>query len=157
MKTRILFIGVGNELRSDDGVGPMISRRLAEKQISNSIVIEMSGEIATLIEAWQNAEIVFLFDAISSDSDPGTIHRFNAIQTKIPTQFFRCSTHTFSVADAIELSRVLEMLPSRLIIYGIEGENFQIGSDLSPKISDAISEVIDRVLSEISQLSKDLR
>jgi hydrogenase maturation protease len=149
----LLIIGVGNEFRTDDGVGLVVARRLAGL-LPGVRVIELSGEGAALMEAWQHADRVFLVDAVSSGAAPGTIHRFDAAAQPIPTQFFSYSTHAFSVAEAIELARVLGDLPLHLIVYGIEGQAFESGVGLSASVEQAAQAVTAQILEQIGLLVK---
>jgi hydrogenase maturation protease len=77
MKTRILVIGIGNDFRCDDKIGLETVRLLKQKNIPGIEIIEESGEGTALMERWKDAEYVFLIDAVSSDAQPGTIHRIN--------------------------------------------------------------------------------
>jgi hypothetical protein len=44
----------------------------------------------------------------------------------------------FSVAEANELARILCRLPERLRVYGIEGQQFDLGARFSPEVERAI-------------------
>ena len=147
-----LVIGLGNEFRGDDGAGRVAARRLRRLSLPNVEVGEESGEGAALLEAWKNAPAVILIDAARSGAAPGTIHRFDATRTPIPSRFFHYSTHAFSVAEAVELARNLGRLPSRLIIYGIEGRDFAAGERLSPEVAASVDELLRRVRQEIEEL-----
>jgi len=148
-KSAILLIGVGNDYRGDDGVGLLIARRLEARRLPNVAVIEEAGDVATLMEAWTNADMVMLFDAVRSGAEPGTIHRFDAHVRPIPAKLFRYSTHAFSVAEAIELARVLGRLPPHLVVYGVEGKAFEAGTTLSVEAETAAHRVVERVAREI--------
>lgn len=150
----MLIIGIGNAYRRDDGVGLIVARRLKEEAPDTIKVIEESGEGAALMESWKGTETVIIIDAVNSDSEPGTIHRLDAHEQSIPAKFFHYSTHAFSVAEAIELARALKKLPPRLIVYGIEGKNFEAGEGLSPEVEQAAEEVIKAVLKEIRTLGR---
>jgi hydrogenase maturation protease len=140
---------VGNEFRSDDGVGVIIAKQLKELDTSEITVIEESGEGASLIEAWKELDLAIVVDASNSGAKPGTVFRFDAHQQKIPAAFFHYSTHAFSVAEAVELARSLEKLPAGLIVYAIEGKNFEAGTAISPEVEGAVGGVIKRILSEL--------
>lgn len=142
-------IGIGNPYRRDDAVGLVVARRLREKNLDGVKVLEMSGEGAALIEAWQGAERVIVIDAVCSGAAPGTIFRFVANQQAIPTEFFRYSTHHFGLAEAIELARALGRLPKELIVYGIEGKDFAGGEGVSPEVEQAASRVVDSITEEL--------
>ncbi len=145
MMSHTRVIGIGNEYRHDDAVGLVVARALREKNLDHVEIVEMSGEGAALIEAWKNAKRVILIDAVQSGAPPGTVYRFEAHQQPIPTEFFRYSTHSFGVVEAIELARTLGQLPQELIVYGIEGENFEAGVGLSPEVERAVHKVLQQI------------
>ena len=148
LQTLPLIIGIGNEYRGDDAVGLIVARRLNERLADSVKVIEQSGDGAALMAAWRGAETVIIFDAVMSGAAAGTIHRFDVSAQPLPKSGFRCSTHAFGVAEAIELARALGELPRSLMVYGIEGKNFAAGVGLSPEVERAVGEVVRRTLTE---------
>ncbi len=153
----VLVIGIGNHYRSDDAVGLIVARKLKEKNLSHVMVIEARGEGAALMEWWKDANTVIVVDAIRSGMKPGTIHRLDAHAQAIPTTFSSYSTHSFSIADAIELARTLNRLPPCLIVYGIESKYFEPGIGLSPEVEQAAHDVVHRVAQEIQTKLQKLK
>ena len=148
----VLVIGIGNEYRSDDGVGLVVARELRARNLPSTQIIECSGDGAALMEAWETASRVILIDATASGSKPGTIYRFDASTRSIPTDLSFHSTHAFSVAEAIELARTLDQLPPYLLVYAIERENFSAGVGLSPEVQNAAREVIECVKMSLTKV-----
>lgn len=146
---RFLVIGVGNEFRNDDAIGIQVARKLRKLNISAIQVVENSGDGANLMEKWKGNEVVVIVDASASGSEPGMIFRFDAAKQKLPAQFFHYSSHDFSVAEAVEMSRTLGQLPKRLVIYGIEGENFTQGNDLTPTVKRSGEHLLDIIIEEL--------
>jgi len=144
-----IIIGVGNEFRGDDAVGICVARRLATLRLPKIHIIEQSSEGADLIEALKTAECVYMVDAVSSKGLVGSIYRFEAQEQALPAQFFGVSSHAFGVAEAIEIARSLGHLPQKLVVYGIEGNNFKTGSSISPAVGQAAENVIRQLLQEI--------
>ena len=93
------------------------------------------------------------FASVRSGAPPGTIHRFDATVEKLPSWFSHSSSHSFGVAEAIELARSMGGLPPCLIVYGIEGLNFSAGTELLPEVAEAVRPAAARILEEIRQLS----
>lgn len=143
-----LIIGIGNEYRGDDAVGLIVARRLKDRLMDSVTVLEQGGDGVALMEAWRSAETVIVIDAVASGAAPGAIHRFDANMRPIPKNAFRCSTHAFGVAEAIELSRALDEFPRSLVVYGIEGKNFAAGVGLSPEVEKAACEAVRQVFAE---------
>lgn len=149
MSSSVLCVGIGNEFRGDDAVGLIAARMLQARQLPGLRVIEQSGEGAALMAAWGGAAAVFLVDAVSSGAAPGTIYRLDARSLPIPAEFFHYSTHAFSVAEAVEMARALDELPPRLVIYGIEGANFDLGISLSPAVEAVLPALVEQMAAEI--------
>jgi hydrogenase maturation protease len=147
-RPKILVIGVGNSFRSDDAAGLRVVRELKEAGFDAATLVEHSGEGAALMETWKGAEAVILIDAVSSGAAPGTVHRLEPLIDPLPTAMFQHSTHAFSIPQAIELSRALNQLPARLVIFGIEGKDFQAGEQLSWEVAGILPEITRMVIEE---------
>ena len=148
---QVLVIGVGNEFRRDDAAGLHVAREIAKRTMPNVVVREESGEGAALMEAWREFDRVFVVDATASGSATGTIHRLDPHEKPIPSEFFHYSTHAFSVAEAVELSRELKQLPPILVVYGVEGQNFSAGQGLSESVRKSADVVTLRIQQEIRE------
>jgi hydrogenase maturation protease len=74
----------------------------------------------------------------------GSILGFNQFRAD-----FHYSTHAFSVAEAVELARALGELPPKLVLYGIEGKNFDCGIGLSSEVEKATEEIVRRIEDEL--------
>ena len=148
----VLVIGVGNDYRSDDGVGLAVVRALKVKELPDTLCLESDGDGTTLMETWSQASRVIIIDAVSSGAQPGTIHRFDVLMQPLPASYSFSSTHAFGVAQAIQLARTLDQLPASLMVYGIEGKKFAAGTELSPEVERALSVVVERLEQEIQAL-----
>ena len=141
-----LIIGVGNSFRGDDAAGIIAARNLKNLLPDHFDVKEMSGEGVEIMEAIEKYPRVIIIDAVQSGSDPGRIHRLHAGQEKIPSDFFHYSTHAFSVAEAVEMSRALKQLPDDVTVFGIEGKTWEAGAEITPAVSQAIEQVTQMIV-----------
>lgn len=149
MNPETLVIGIGNEFRGDDGVGLIVARGLRDLALPNVTVVEQSGEGTALLEAWGGAGRVIVVDAVSSGSEPGTIHRLGVSDQPLPAHFSGGSTHAFGLAEAVELARQLDRLPTSLTIYGIEGKSYDLATGLSPEVRQAAEKLIEQIAQEV--------
>lgn len=148
-KPKTLVIGVGNPNRGDDAVGPVVASHLKQRAGDKFTVVEQAGEGLALMEIWEGADTVIILDAAFSGAPAGAIHRIDATTELMPKDFFCCSTHALGVAEAIELARALCQLPRRVIVYGIEGEGFEAGAEMSAAVASAAIELEALVLQDI--------
>jgi hydrogenase maturation protease len=145
----ILIVGIGNEFRSDDAIGIIVSRKLKEKIGNRAKIIEHNGDGVSLMEKWNGFSKVILIDAVAFGNTPGKIHHIDAVNNLIPKETIHHSSHLFSVADAIETSRVLKKLPPSLCIYGIEGKSFEPGSEISQEVINSLEKAVTQIINDL--------
>lgn len=145
-----VVIGVGNGVRGDDGVGLEVVRRLKRRVGPGVEVMESSGDPAQLLAAWKGMETAIVVDAVVSGGPAGGLIRCEVGREPIPGAFSRRSTHEMGLAAAIELARELDELPDRLVLYGIEGTRFEVGTGLSAAVKDEMGRVEDAILQELT-------
>jgi len=136
-----LCIGVGNLYRSDDGVGVVVARRLRALALPNLQVAEANG--AELLDIWAHEHDVILVDAVCAGGKPGTIYRLDG--SVLPADYFRYSSHMFSIVEAVELARVLHRLPEHVMVYGVQAETFAPGEGLSPAVETAADCLVEEI------------
>lgn len=140
------IIVCGNRERVDDGAGVRVGERLRELGMEVDV---QSGEALSLIEAWVGHDDVVLVDSVMTGSPPGTVHIWEN-PPGLPSLRSPASSHGFGVAEAIELARALGRLPRRLHIFGIEGEDFRLGQNLSPRQQSAVNQVVRLIVERVS-------
>ncbi|MEW6657737.1 MAG: hydrogenase maturation protease [Thermodesulfobacteriota bacterium] len=147
----ILIIGIGNIFRGDDAAGLAAARLLREMQLPGVKVLELDGDISALAEGWQGAQRVVVIDAVASQSEAGRIFRFAAHGEPLPRKLFAtcCSCHAFGLAEQIEIARSLQQLPPSLMVYGLEGQDFMLGSGLSPEVQEALPRLVAQIRQDL--------
>jgi hydrogenase maturation protease len=148
---QVIIVGVGNDFRSDDAAGLVVARALRTGVPKNVAVVELDGEATSLLDVWDGCDLAIVVDAVKGNKPPGHLYRFDALVDPPPKELFRYSTHTFGVSAAIELGRALDRLPDRLIVYGIEGDNFGAGEGLTPDVEQTVAEAAAMILHEVAE------
>jgi hydrogenase maturation protease len=151
-----VVIGVGNELRGDDGAGIEVVRRLRPSAAAAGFEVrEHQGEPTALLDVWQGARAVVLVDTMRCGAPPGAVRRFDASREPLPGRLAgSTSTHAFALEEAIELGRGLRRLPNRVIVYAVEGRSFTAGAALSEELKATVPALRDAVLAEARELAK---
>jgi hydrogenase 3 maturation protease len=134
---RTLFVGIGNLLKSDDGVGVYISTRINNSGLIQSLTVEASienyiGKINTI-----NPDILVLIDCAEIKSPPGSIRLLPIDRIKDLT----FNTHSIS------LKRLSEFFNMPVYILGIQPEKIEFGEN----ISYIVKEVADRLIKVINK------
>jgi hydrogenase maturation protease len=145
-----VVIGVGNEYRRDDGLGPLVVAGLAGRQPSDhrlaGVDLRISdGEPTRLIDLWTGATIAVVIDAVlDEDHHAGRCHElvldtFHELAGDAPA-----GSHAVSLGSTVALARVLDRLPRRLIVLAVSGTAFGFGQGLTPPVAAAVPSVIER-------------
>ncbi len=137
------IIGCGNRDRGDDGAGILVAERLCDLGIE---AVKHSGEALSLVEAWEDAGDVVVVDAVMTGRPAGTVQMW---EDEIPALGIRSSsTHGFGIGEAIRLASALGRLPARLRIFGIEGTRFDVGTEPSLEVLQAVEQVTGQIAAE---------
>ncbi|MFF5313406.1 hydrogenase maturation protease [Streptomyces massasporeus] len=151
---RIVVIGVGNEFRRDDGVGPVVAALLAERAGyrafgTDTVVSVCDGDPARLIGLWEGARLAVVVDAAYAQHGiAGRIHRIELATERLghPST---TSSHGLGLGEAVDLARVLRRLPERLVVYAVEGADASLGTGLTPAVAAVVEQLADSVEDEI--------
>ncbi len=143
-----IIIGVGNPLRGDDGAGWAVIDHLVHKIHPEIQLSKQRGDIVELVEVFANYATVYLVDACSMEAPAGTWQRIDGLCESLPAENAQTSTHGFGIAQAIELARNLNALPSKLIVYAIVGQEYAMSDSLTAPVVEAVKQVADEILKE---------
>ena len=134
----ILFVGIGNLLRQDDGIGVYISTRIKEKNNIKVITAEVSIEnyIGKINSIDHNTLV--LIDCVEMKKQPGT---FELIHPD------RVHDMTFNTHN-ISLKRLSEFFSNEILILAIQPEKVGFGENLSYIVRDAGNRIIELINKE---------
>jgi hydrogenase maturation protease len=149
-KRRILILGVGNLLLSDEGVGVHIARTLMEMDFPPEVrVVEGGTDGFGLMHVLLEAERLIVVDAVKGGGPPGSIYRFEIEDCPPFPDIYKTSVHQISILEVINLSGLIGS-PPRTTIIGVEPKSLEMGMDLSPEIEAKIPRVIQLIHEEVA-------
>lgn len=143
---RTLVIGIGNLLRTDDGVGIHVINRLSELHPEIDTFDAAMGSIE-ILEAMRGYERVVIIDSIETGVKPGTIYRVNLSSGERPLVITH--SHGTDVLTILELGRRLYDggMPKEIILMGVEaGDTMTIGDKLTRCVQEAMDDVLQTIL-----------
>ena len=140
------MIGVGNLLRTDDGVGIHLINRLSKLHPEIDTFDAAMGSIE-ILEAMKGYERVVIVDSIETGVEPGTIYRVNLTSGEKPPVITH--SHGTDVPTILELGRQLygEAMPKDVILIAIEAEDtITIDDKLTGRVQEATDDVLQYIL-----------
>ncbi|TXI51250.1 MAG: hydrogenase maturation protease [Mycobacterium sp.] len=145
-----VVIGLGNDHRRDDGIGPAVAAALAADCPPGVRVLTCAVEPAAILDAWEGAELAVLIDAVrGSDAVPGRIRRCAIDELADPGVL---SSHGLNLSQTYELARVLDRAPQRVVVIGVDAADTGYGAGLSAEVAQAVPEATALVLDELSRI-----
>ena len=140
---KVVFLGVGNPMRGDDGAGCKFVEELEKsgKTISSQIYLFNGGQMPeNYLEPIVKIEPdkIFIVDAVDFNASPGTFKLFEKAE---PQMYF--STHTLSLNFILDYLR--EKTQARIFVLGIQPGQLHWGSDLSSEVREGIKKLVDSV------------
>lgn len=154
---KVLIVGYGNSLRSDDGVGVAVAEALAEQYRDDADVrvmaaIQLTPELASDIA---DAQHVLFVDA-AAEGRPGTIQKFPITAGDTG----QLQTHHCTPGALLHLADQLYDRAADAMLLTISAESFEPGPKLSSPVEERVPDAIalaKRLVSEWCRSSADLR
>ena len=150
--TDTLVLGLGNPLRGDDGVGPVVIGWLRERGLPSGVTVVDEGiaspELVLTLESYRRAIIV---DAADMGCAPGEWVRFTPDRVQLKGNNSALSLHTAGLADVLALGAALGQLPDEVIIFGVQPAQLEWSPGLSAGVQAAVPVVGRAVLQEIGR------
>jgi hydrogenase maturation protease len=143
---RTLVIGVGNLLRTDDGVGIHVINALNDLHPGIDTLDAAMGSVE-ILEAMRGYDRAVIVDAIETGAEPGTIFRVNLTRGEEPPVVTH--SHGTDLITTLRLGRQLygEEMPGEIILLAVEAEDTTtIGDEPTPRVRAAVDEVIETIL-----------
>ncbi len=132
---QLLVIGVGNDLRQDDGVGLHLARRFGEHFNGRLTVREEYGPDISLSQVVAQYRHLLIIDAMTPQERPGnTPEPFVLIpltrsENFVPTGF---TSHIFNWPQILAAAHELFHAAPATHLLGITAHDFGISQDLTP-------------------------
>jgi hydrogenase maturation protease len=142
----IVIIAIGNTLRRDDGVGPLVLDACRYEPIPGCDLVELDGDSTRVIEAWRDRDLAIVVDAVCTGSEAGTVHDLTIDElADVQAAATATSSHFAGLAEALALGRTLDRLPGTLRVLGIEPGDLKHGFGLSPAVAASMEDLEARV------------
>jgi len=130
VKGKVVFVGVGNELRGDDGVGVYIAKKLKRRKTVNAGVAPENfiGKIKKM-----KPERIVIFDALEFGGKPGEVRVVDARKT----EGLKISTHSLPLSFFCKLFEGVEVY-----LIGIQPKSREFGSFMSEEVVRAAEKLL---------------
>jgi hydrogenase maturation protease len=140
--SRVLIAGIGNLLLQDDGLGPQAVARLQSEY-------EFGAEVGVLdidfVDYLRGRDVLVLIDALSGGGEPGEILTFDKERLKGFLPNMRLSAHQPCLNETLHTAETAGIDLKEVLLVGVVGHSFDVGTDLGPYVSKVLPEVLELV------------
>lgn len=150
---KVVVLGIGSLLLKDDGVGIHAVQKLQENSIfPPDIDVELidagiAPEISIFLES--GIDKLIIIDAIQAHGLPGSIYRFTPDELETESQNIT-SVHNLNMMENLALMRIGGVLPSEIVIIGVEPGSIKWGFTLTPEVESKFPELLSIIRREIA-------
>jgi len=151
----ILVLGLGNSLLSDDGVGPALLDHLSGSAGNWEGLVEFvdgGTQGLALLGRLTGRRALIIVDAVKTGAPPGTVHRMTLAELRNVTPGRASSAHEGNAGELLAVAQLLDELPARLFVVGVEPKRIPTGLGLSAPVRRALSEASREVNELLTQL-----
>lgn len=152
-KGKTLILGVGNTLCRDDGLGIVAVEMLKERELPSYITIEPIDTpgwgLPNWLDGWSSVVII---DAVQMGKKPGEWRRFSPEEVKMIYEDDILSLHQPGLAAGLALADALNILPKKMIFYGVEPVSTDYGEGLSPEVVETLPNLINHIVNDLGKI-----
>lgn len=149
---KIMVLGVGNEILTDEGVGVHVIRALQRERLPENVAVITAGtagiEMLPLIAGLDRLIVV---DAMDASDEPGTIYKFAPDDINVLPPEYHVSVHQIGLVELLYLAAARNELPAT-VIFGIQPKVMDWGLVPTPEVAGKIPRIVELVKREIKIL-----
>jgi hydrogenase maturation protease len=150
---RIIVLGVGNTLLTDEGIGVKVIEKLQlDFDLPPEVTVIDGGTTGMeMLEDLSNADHIIIIDAVRSGQSPASIVKF--VGEQVPVFFkTKLSPHQIGLSDVLATLVLTGEQPGGVTVIGVEPVSLQTGMTLSPQVAAVLPEVVNQVVAELRLL-----
>lgn len=133
-----MVLGIGNDMRGDDGLGSILAQKLLILENENITVFDgktVPENFTGAIKRETPSHIIIL-DAVEMNKPPGHIK----LVAKEEIADYSISTHAMPLSFLIKYLE--STTPAEIMLLGIQPENMDLICEVSPKIQESMNYVL---------------
>ena len=148
---KILVLGIGNLVMSDDGVGVKVVQRIQrDYTLPDHVEIIDGGTLGLdLLPMLEQIERLIVVDAIETGKEPGTCIRLTGEELPIALET-KVSPHQMGLKDLLAVARLMGHFPNEMVLIGVQPGSIEMDTELTPEVEAKVDALVDNVLKELN-------
>lgn len=155
---RVVILGIGNTILSDEGVGVHAAEALrAAYDLPDGVEVIDGGTAGMeLLEPLSNLDLLVVLDAVKRGQPPGSVVKLAGDEVPV---FFRSklSPHQISICDVLASLEFVGDKPRDMVLIGVEPESLELGLEMTPTVAARIPELVELAVAALAARGVHLR
>ncbi len=149
---KVLILGVGNILLSDDGFGVHLINSLADTPFPPNVQVLEAGTVShQLIPLFRELDHLIIIDVVEAGDTPGSLFRFSPEDLQF-TKEQMVSLHQISLIDVLTMAELTGGKPKTVII-GVQPKDVSTWSlELTEPVKAVIPKVKELIFEELKKI-----
>ncbi|MEJ2053731.1 MAG: hydrogenase maturation protease [Calditrichaceae bacterium] len=144
-------ISLGNELRGDDSIGPVVVNELRIMDLPVPVtLIDAGADTFTVLEHLMADEPVLIIDCAKMGRKPGEPVKLRINSSNINTVEQSISLHGFGFGEVYRMAEQCGPVADCMLI-GVEPKSIEFGQKLSDEVKQSLPSVINMVIEEANK------
>jgi hydrogenase maturation protease len=151
MMKRIVLIGLGNPLMSDEGIGIRVVQELLRTgNVSQNVdALDLgTGGLRVLYECCGYDKAIFV-DCGFMNRTPGSLVKFTPAEVHTVKVMPRQSLHEGDLFETLELAKRLGQCPEEIVIFAVEPATVALGDTLSEVLEKRLGSYVEAIAEEL--------
>lgn len=152
-RPKILILGVGNLLLSDEGAGIRVIERLQERYDlpAEGVQVLDGGTLGMdLLYYLEGMDCLLIVDAVEMGQPPGMLRRLAG--DEVPAFLsLKMSPHQVGIPDMLFAAKLKGIDPPDIVLWGVQPGSLDIGLELSPAVAMQVDPLVERLCEELAQ------
>lgn len=143
---RVVLLGVGNILLSDEGVGVRIVEAFAAQHMLPDWVQVLDGGTCAMemLEELENLDLLVIADCVRVGAQPGELVMLDG--DRVPAFFrTRLSPHQVGLSDVLATLQLTGRAPRKLVVLGVQPVSMALGMSLTEPVEARVPEALARL------------
>ena len=155
MSKKIIFLGLGNILLKDEGIGVHIIQELEKCSLPENCEL-IDGGTAGLdcLPPINEIEKLVIIDAIKGNKAPGTIYSLRPEHLIEDSSCEALSLHQVGIIELLSMAKKAGSLPGEVIIIGVEPKEIGWGLELTDCLKQKVPAILSHVIAKSEVAAK---
>lgn len=148
---RIVVLGVGNILLTDEGIGVRAIEELDRRYALPEEVVLLDGGTSAmeLLDDLANCDLLIIADCVRAGKTPGSLLRLQ--DEEIPALFrTKLSPHQVGLPDVLATLVITHEAPKHTVLFGVEPVSLATHMGLTPTVEATLPILVDAIVQEIA-------